>query len=162
MGLLSKIAVTVAAMAITVQPAQACWNAQAQNAVKIKHLTTMLMVTALRCRKSHSNFLPNYNKFVQKHNSLIGSQNALIRMQLRKTMGKRAVRSANDRISIGFANRYGGGHPTMDCAALSKFARDMGSQQRSLASLVRIADSKLGQTKVPGRRCSAKIAARRK
>jgi len=156
MGLFSKIVVSVA-----VQPAQACWNTQTHNAVKIKHLTTMLMVTALRCRKSQSNFLPHYNQFVMKHNSLIGSQNALIRGHLRKTMGKRAVLTANDRISIGFANRYGSGHPTMDCATLSNFTKEMASQQRNIASLVSIADSKLGQTGVPGRRCEVVIAARK-
>ena len=161
MTIFKKTLISAVAMTVAIQPAQACWNQQAHNAVKIKHLTTMLMVTALRCRTEQSNFLAHYNKFVLKHNSLIGAQNALIRSNLRRTMGKRRAVSVSDNMSVGFANRYGNGHPTMNCAELSMFAQEMASQQRNIASLAGIVDTKLGQTGVPGRTCTVTIAARK-
>ncbi|MGB5076504.1 MAG: hypothetical protein WBO17_03390, partial [Sphingorhabdus sp.] len=84
-----KVAVFAVLGGIMMQPAQACWTNAAQDAAKIKHLNTMLMVTALRCRNTPDNFLPQYNRFVAKHNALIGQQNNVLRTYLAQTHGSR-------------------------------------------------------------------------
>jgi hypothetical protein len=159
-GIFKKAALAAVMTIASVQPAQACWDNAGQNAVKIKHLNTMLMVTALRCRGGADNFLPQYNRFVTNNSALIGSQNKLIKAQLAQSSGSKGAEGALDRMSIGFANTYGTGHKSMGCRELKQLAADLSSEQQGVATLTLAADQAVGETRLPGGVCAARIARR--
>ncbi|WP_373474930.1 S-adenosyl-L-homocysteine hydrolase [Sphingorhabdus sp.] len=147
-------------MAICSQPAQACWTNAAQDAAKIKHLNTMLMVTALRCRNTPDNFLPHYNRFVVKHNSLIGSQNTALKGHLAQTYGARGAEGALDRMSIGYANSYGNGHKNMDCKQLKDLASKLSSESHGVVTMAAAADIVITGQSWSGPACPVRIAKR--
>ena len=162
MGVLLKNAALFATViALSTQPAQACWDNAAQNAAKISNLNMMLMVTALRCRGGNDNFLAQYNKFVKINNALLGSQNSLIRAQFAKTIGANGAESALDKLATGYANIYGAGHPNMDCNALKALAMRVAEEKQDVASLSAIADRAVANSALPGGRCPTSIAARK-
>lgn len=153
-----KAALVAVVAAMSVQPAQACWTNAAEDAAKIKHLNTMLMVTALRCRNTSDNFLPQYNRFVTKHNALIGSQNNLLKSHLAKTHGARGAEGALDRLSIGFANSYGTGHKKMGCRELKTLAASLSTANHGVATMAAEADRAVDHRSLSGARCAAKIS----
>lgn len=157
-NILRKTALIAVVAAITVQPAQACWTNAANDAAKIKHLNTMLMVTALRCRNTSDNFLPQYNRFVSKHNALIGSQNNLLKSHLAKTHGARGAEGALDRLSIGFANSYGMGHKKLGCRDLKQLAASLSTSNHGVATMALEADKAVDHRSLPGARCPTKVA----
>jgi hypothetical protein len=159
-GIFKKAALVAATVMATAQPAQACWTNAGQDAVKIKHLNTMLMVTALRCRGGADNFLMHYNRFVTNNNSLIGSQNILIKSHLAQSVGARGAENALDRMSIGFANSYGTGHSRMSCGELKRLASDLASQRHGAATLAAAADQVIDHQSMPGGTCSVRMAKR--
>jgi hypothetical protein len=158
--ILKKAVLGAVLMAVSVQPAQACWTNAAQDAAKIKHLNTMLMVTALRCRNTIDNFLPSYNQFVVKHNSLIGAQNAELRHYLSATYGARGAESALDRMSIGYANSYGNGHKEMDCGQLKDLATRLASEHHGVLTMAAVADVNVVGTSWTGATCPKRMATR--
>jgi hypothetical protein len=158
---LRKAALAAVVAALTVQPAQACWTNASQDAAKIKHLNTMLMVTALRCRNTADNFLPQYNRFVTKHNALIGSQNNVLKSHLAQTYGAGGALNALDRMSIGYANSYGNGHKRMGCSELKQLATELSTQPHGVATMAAIADSTVDSKSWVGQACPVSIARRR-
>lgn len=157
---LRKTALAAVVAALTVQPAQACWTNASQDAAKIKHLNTMLMVTALRCRNTPDNFLPHYNRFVIKHNALIGSQNSVLKSHLAQTYGAGGAVNALDRMSIGFANSYGNGHKRMGCKELKQLAADLANQPHGVTTMASIADQSVDAKSWVGQACPVSIAKR--
>jgi hypothetical protein len=160
-SILRKAALAAVVAALTVQPAQACWTNASQDAAKIKHLNTMLMVTALRCRNTPDNFLPQYNRFVTKHNALIGSQNNVLKSHLAQTYGAGGAVNALDKMSIGFANSYGNGHKRMGCRELKQLATDLSTQPHGVATMAAIADQSVDAKSWVGQACPVSIAQRR-
>lgn len=160
-GFIRKAALAAVLAALTVQPAQACWSNASQDAAKIKHLNTMLMVTALRCRNTPDNFLPQYNRFVAKHNALIGSQNNLLKTQLAQTSGAGGALNALDRMSIGYANSYGNGHRNMNCGELKQLALDLSTQSHGVSTMAALADRVVVGQSWSGKACAVSIAQRR-
>lgn len=158
--ILKRAALGVVLMAVSVQPAQACWTNAAQDAAKIKHLNTMLMVTALRCRNTADNFLPDYNQFVVKHNSLIGAQNTALRNHLSATYGARGAEGALDRMSIGYANSYGNGHRAMDCRQLKNLAAKLASETHGVVTMAAVADVTVVGGSWSGATCPTRMATR--
>lgn len=158
--ILKRAALSVVLMAVSVQPAQACWTNAAQDAAKIKHLNTMLMVTALRCRNTADNFLPDYNQFVVKHNSLIGAQNAALKNHLSATYGARGAEGALDRMSIGYANSYGNGHRAMDCRQLKNLAAKLASEPHGVMTMAAVADATVVGQSWSGATCPTRMATR--
>lgn len=157
-----RVAALGAAMAMmTAQPAQACWSNASQDAAKIKHLNTMLMVTALRCRNTPDNFLPQYNQFVGKFSALIGTQNNLLRAQLAQTNGAGGAMNALDRMSIGYANSYGTGHRSMTCGDLKRLATELVEQSHVATTLAAVADRVVIGQSWSGQECPVVIASRR-
>jgi hypothetical protein len=140
--------------AVGIQPANACWNSTATDALQIKHLNTMLMATALRCRNTGDNFLPEYNKFVNKYNILIGQQNGIVRAELAKTLGPKGALAKSDNLSVGFANTYGAGHPNMDCGALKDLMLDIADGDENAATLSDLAGRVVLRSEVPGVKCT--------
>jgi|GEM_PF-1316776 hypothetical protein len=155
-----KLACVAVMVALSSQPAHACWTNAAQDAAKIKHLNTMLMVTALRCRNTPDNFLPHYNRFVTKHNSLIGSQNAALKGHLAQTYGARGAEGALDRMSIGFANSYGNGHKALNCKQLKELAAKLSSESHGVVTMAAAADLTVVGQSWSGPVCPARIATR--
>lgn len=155
-----KAALAAVVAALTVQPAQACWSSASQDAAKIKHLNTMLMVTALRCRNTADNFLPQYNRFVTQHNALIGSQNNVLKAHLSQTYGAGGAMNALDKMSIGFANSYGTGHKRMNCRELKQLASDLSTTQHGVATMVAVADRAVDTQSWSGQACPARMATR--
>lgn len=145
---------------VLVQPAQACWTNAAQDAAKIKHLNTMLMVTALRCRNTPDNFLPQYNRFVAKHNVLIGAQNLELRNHLSATYGPGEAEDALDRMSIGYANSYGTGHKAMNCRQLKELADKLGTETHGVMTMAAVADVAVTGQSWNGATCPSRIATR--
>ena len=141
-----------------VQPAQACWTNAAQDAAKIKHLNTMLMVTALRCRNTADNFLPHYNRFVAKHNGLIGSQNNVLKSHLAATYGSGGALNALDRMSIGYANSYGMGHRMMGCSELKALASKLSSEPHGVVTMAAAADAAVTGQSWSGATCPSRMA----
>jgi Golgi nucleoside diphosphatase len=157
-----RIAVLGMAMAtMIVQPANACWSNASQDAAKIKHLNTMLMVTALRCRNTADNFLPQYNQFVVKFSALIGIQNTLLRAQLAQANGAGGALNALDRMSIGYANSYGTGHRSMTCSDLKLLATELVEQPHVTTTLAAVADRVVIGQSWSGQECPVVIASRR-
>jgi hypothetical protein len=146
---------------MSVQPAQACWTNAAQDAAKIKHLNTMLMVTALRCRNTSDNFLPHYNRFVVKHNALIGSQNNVLKSHLAATHGAGGALNALDRMSIGYANSYGNGHKVMGCSELKALASKLASESHGVVTMAAAADFAVTGQSWSGATCATRIAGRK-
>lgn len=159
-NLLQKATLAALLISVSVQPAQACWTNAAQDAAKIKHLNTMLMVTALRCRNTADNFLPEYNRFVTRHNSLIGSQNTELKRYLSATYGARGADGALDRMSIGYANSYGTGHKSMGCAQLRDLAARLSSEPMRVDAMAAVADSAVIGQSWSGASCSTRMASR--
>lgn len=157
-GFLRRAALVAVVTAMSAQPAQACWNTAAQDAAKIKHLNTMLMVTALRCRNTADNFLPHYNRFVVKHNALIGSQNRVLKTHLAATHGAGGAVNALDRMSIGYANSYGTGHKAMDCSQLKALAAKLSIEPHGAATLAAAADFHITGKSWSGATCPTRIA----
>ncbi len=157
---IKKTAFVVVVSAMSVQPAQACWTSAAQDAAKIKHLNTMLMVTALRCRNTADNFLPQYNRFVKKHNDLIGSQNNILKSQLAQNYGAGGAVNALDRMSIGFANSYGTGHRVMDCRQLKDLAAKLSDEPHGVVTMAAAADFAVTGPSWSGQSCPVNIARR--
>jgi hypothetical protein len=160
-NILRKAALVAVVTALSVQPAQACWSSAAQDAAKIKHLNTMLMVTALRCRNTADNFLPQYNRFVTKHNALIGSQNNVLKSHLAATHGAGGAMNALDRMSIGYANSYGNGHKAMDCRQLKALATKLSSEPHGVATMAAEADFAVTGQSWSGATCPARMAGRK-
>lgn len=115
----------------------------------------MLMATALRCRNTSSDFLPDYNRFVNKYNVLIGQQNGIVRAELAKTLGPKGALAKSDNLSVGYANTYGAGHPDMDCGALKDLMQDMAKGDENAATLSDLADRVILRSEVPGAICTA-------
>jgi hypothetical protein len=150
-------------LAISAQPANACWNDKAADALKIKHLNTMLMATALRCRNTPDDFLLHYNAFVEKHNDMLGAQNAIVRLELSKTLGNGGAVARSDNLSVGYANAYGAGHPTLNCRQLKSLAIDIADKTSDARNFSIIADRVLNPTDIPGAICKvepSKIASK--
>jgi hypothetical protein len=158
--LLGKAALAAVCFAVSFQPVHACWSNAAQDAAKIKHLNTMLMVTALRCRNTPDNFLPEYNRFVKRHSSLIGTQNAALRNHLSATYGKRGAEGALDRMSIGYANSYGTGHKSMNCGQLRELAAKLASEPLGIMSMAAVADGSVIGQSWSGAACPKRVAQR--
>ena len=153
-----KTALAAAVIIMPAQPAHACWSTAAQDAAKIKHLNTMLMVTALRCRNTADNFLPQYNRFVTKHNALIGSQNNILKSHLAATYGTGGALNALDRMSIGYANSYGNGHREMGCGQLKDLAGQLASEPHGVVTMAAAADIAVTGRSWSGATCPARIA----
>jgi hypothetical protein len=149
-----KYLIAATMFAAGIQPANACWNSTATDALKIKHLNTMFMATALRCRNTRDDFLPDYNRFVNKYNILIGQQNGIVRAELAKTLGAKGALAKSDNLSVGYANTYGAGHPDMDCGALKDLMRDIAKGDKNAATLSDLADRVTLRSEVPGAKCA--------
>jgi hypothetical protein len=156
----SKIIAAIMAASIFCQPAQACWDNLAVQAASIRHLDAMLMVTALRCRTGRDNFLSEYNAFITANNTVLGSQNAQLKLHFVKTVGSKSAENAADHFTIQISNRYGAGNSNMNCHQLKALAGQLASRSHEVFELAAVADKMVGMPELVGGRCHAQIASR--
>lgn len=115
----------------------------ASAAEKLRKLDIMLMVTGLRCRTSADNFLEDFQAFEAAHMPELNAAARDLKIQIARQEGKDAAERALDRIGVGMANQFGGGHPWLDCHALKELAHALAMTQGT-AVLQDAADLALG------------------
>lgn len=111
--------------------ASLCWAtpASAQDgalaAEKLRRLDIMLMVTSLRCRGSEADFLGDYHRFAARHLDVMNNAGRQLQAHYSITHGAAGANRALDDISTGMANRYGRGHPWLECDDLRQVAQEL-------------------------------------
>jgi hypothetical protein len=129
-------------MALTVMAAPVVAQSSS-NAEKVRRLDMMLMVTSLRCRTTPDNFQADYRSFTARQSAQLQKANADLRRQFAAQKGGPGANRELDRISTDMANRYGLGHPWMNCAQLGKVTRELAAGTGD-ALLAAAADRLLG------------------
>ncbi|WP_435417806.1 S-adenosyl-L-homocysteine hydrolase [Parerythrobacter aurantius] len=108
-------------------PAQAMYSHGEAEA--LRKLDIMLMVSSLRCRFGEDNFQADYERFSARHLSTLNGAYRTLHDGLSRTHGpKRATRMLDD-ISVKMANRYGLGHPWLDCRQLKEVTRELADRR---------------------------------
>lgn len=120
-------------------PARADPNGDAE---KLRRLDIMLMVTSLRCRTTADNFQRDFQQFEATHLADLNAAASVLRQGLAGRYGAAGASRALDRMSTSMANRYGQGHPTLNCAQLKAVAQTL-ARMRGRAVLVEAADQLL-------------------
>lgn len=108
----------------------------------VRKLDIMLMVTALRCRRTADNFQPDYQRFSSNHLPALNAASRTLQANLVKKSGAQGAKRALDKISVGMANEYGNGHPWLGCGELKQIAKNLASDKDS-AKLAATADDLL-------------------
>lgn len=147
MGITTKLLAAATATAMLAGSANAaCWTDAAYQAAQVRELDTMLMVQALRCRKTSASFLSEYNRFVQV------SRPALIRAnaELKAHFGGL---NAYDNYMTTVANRYGAGSGDLDCRDTAGIVREGLAAKGSAEELSRLAADADLRPDVDGSRC---------
>ncbi|WP_114522132.1 S-adenosyl-L-homocysteine hydrolase [Altererythrobacter sp. ZODW24] len=99
-----------------------------QTASQVRSLDIMLMVSSLRCRTGPHDFRLDYQRFSANHLTELNVASRTMKADLARKHGTRGSKRALDKVSIGMANRFGGGHPYLDCAGLKKVTSELADQ----------------------------------
>jgi hypothetical protein len=143
----SRVAPALAAASLCIaMPAHA--GAPMSGAEKLRRLDIMLMVTGLRCRATHDDFISDYGRFTTRHMGTLNQANAQLRQQLAVSHGSGGAQRALDRLSTTMANNYGLGHPWLGCRELKMVARNLAAVQ-GRATLEEAADQLLARSGSP-------------
>lgn len=168
MGILNKALAGLTATAMLAGPAQAgCWTDAHYKAAQVRELDTMLMVEALRCRKTSANFVHHYNHFVEVSRTALLKANADLRAHFAAEVGERGALNAYDNYMTTVANRYGAGTEGLACEDVASIVAAAASAQGDAVELHRVALAADMRPSVSGDRCGAgalpqvTIAARR-
>lgn len=148
MGKFARItatAVSAAMLAGSAVPAQAAASDYV-SAEKLRKLDIMLMVTALRCRHGADNFQADYEKFSRNHHPTMQAAAGTMQSSLARKQGAKAARRSLDKISVTMANRYGQGHPWLECHELKQVTRDLAADRDS-SRLLAAADQLLANNR---------------
>ena len=147
MGIITKALGAAATTALLASPANAgCWTDAAYQAAQVRELDTMLMVQALRCRKTSANFLSSYNRFVQVSRPALLQANA----ELKAHFGGL---NAYDNYMTTVANRYGAGTGDLDCHDTAAIVRAALATKGSSEALYRLAVDAKMEPAIDGSRC---------
>ena len=133
---LNRFAAVLAAVSTLALATPAHAETSAGEAIKLRKLDIMLMVTALWCRHSPYGFQDDYYRFAANHLSELNQSAATLRGSLKGTYGDKGAERALDRMSVMIANRYGQGHPTMNCQQLQSEVRSLAGDTRPGSLLV--------------------------
>ena len=133
MGRIIRSCVATLAILGTTAAQANCWSPQAVTAAKIRNFDTMLMVSALRCRTSNSNFMASYGAFMnQNRGSLV-----VAGLELQKHFGSA---SGYDHYAISVANHYGAGVQGMSCADLASITESARSAAMTAEQIADLAE----------------------
>ncbi|MCK0128587.1 hypothetical protein [Erythrobacter sp. F6033] len=136
-----------AAFALTAASTASALNAQeadqsyispiAANAENIRSLNIMLMVTSLRCRTGAHDFRGEYDLFARTHQQNLADAHKHLSRNMVATYGSKGPKRTLDRIGVTIANRYGDGHPTLDCSDLKSATSELArTQDRARLSVI--------------------------
>jgi hypothetical protein len=149
----------VLAMSLTLSAAQAaCWQADAVAAAKVRDLDTMLMVAALRCRNSGSDFLTQYNGFVRSSRTALSVANDRLRGHFAIGLDAKAALIAYDRYVTSLANRYGAGSEGLNCRDMASINDAAAREGASFLELEALATRAEVEPILIGGRCPVVIA----
>jgi hypothetical protein len=131
----------------------ACWSDAAYKAAQVRELDTMLMVEALRCRKTSANFVHEYNRFVVASRPALLQANAALRGHFARQFGDKGALNAYDNYMTTVANRYGAGTQGLDCNDMASIVRTGLAAKGSAAALHDIAERAQMVPTIRGGRC---------
>ena len=147
MGIINKALAAATATAMLAGSANAaCWTQAAYQAAQVRELDTMLMVQALRCRKTSASFLSSYNRFVQVSRPALIKANAELKVHF-------GGLNAYDNYMTTVANRYGAGTDGMDCGDVASVVRAGLAANGSAEKLYQVALDANLEPALDGSRC---------
>ena len=154
MGILGKALTAVTGVAMLAGSANAaCWTDEAYKAAQVRELDTMLMVEALRCRKTVANFVADYNRFVVASRPALIQANATLKGHFARIVGERGALNAYDNYMTTVANRYGAGTEGLNCADVASMVRAASAAKGSADELHRLAVTAQMYPAIDGDRC---------
>lgn len=143
MKLSNRVAAALSAVAIIASaPAHAT---PGDDAEKVRRLDIMLMVSALRCRKTADGFQEDYNRFSAAHLGELNASANTLKKTLEARFGASAAKRELDKMSVSMANTYGQGHPWLDCRELKEATKGLAGNHAPDA-LLSAADTLLGDS----------------
>jgi hypothetical protein len=153
------LAVVAACGALATPVNAACWSSAAYRAAQVRELDTMMMVEALRCRRTDANFLPAYNEFVRTSRAALIKANDELRAQFATTVGTARALGAYDDYMTTVANRYGAGTAGIDCGDMASIAAAAAAANGSGEALAALAERADMRPNLPGARCERDLPA---
>lgn len=124
MGMFAKsIAAALGAALFTNAAAASCWSDDAYKAAQLREFDTMMMVEALRCRKTPANFVHHYNTFVVASRPALVKANAHLRGHFEKRHGAKQALNFYDNYMTTVANRYGAGTEGLKCEDMASIVQ---------------------------------------
>lgn len=154
MHIWKKALATVTGAALLAGSANAaCWTDEAYKAAQVRELDTMLMVEALRCRKTAANFVADYNRFVVASRPALIQANAALKGHFARIVGERGALNAYDNYMTTVANRYGAGSEGLDCSDVASMVKAAAAAKGSADELHRLAVRAEMYPAVDGERC---------
>lgn len=115
----------VMALGLMLGAAPAAAQSVTSEAEQLRQLDIMLMVTALRCRNGSADFQSDYNRFAARHLDTMNRAARELRAQYASGQSEVQARRRIDRLSTTIANRFGQGHPWLECGQLRQVTRDL-------------------------------------
>ena len=88
------------------------------DAVKLRKLEIMLMVTSLRFHNGVHDFRGELGQFSTMHSAKLCAAKVDLKRGFSAQYGSNGIKWALDRMGVKMANTYGSGHPWMNCAEL--------------------------------------------
>jgi hypothetical protein len=159
MTFFAKGAALFAAAAALATPVEAaCWSDAAYRAAQVRELDTMLMVEALRCRRTAPDFVSDYNAFVQHSRPALVRVNDELRQHFAANVGAARALDAYDRYVTTVANRYGAGVSGLGCDDMRNILRAAAGAKGALPALIELAEAADMQPALPGARCTGPAA----
>lgn len=157
---LLQVALVGAVVTAPLPAKAACWDSVAVEAAMVRDLQSKLMVAALRCVKSQSDLLPEYNSFVERHRTALQTGNQRLRDHFAKGVDARTAANEYDRFAVRLANSYGAGTGDVsDCGRAKALAANALTVSGDFSDLARFAAENGGPQMIFADRCRIVIAA---
>lgn len=154
MKIVTKVIAAATAAALCAGSASAaCWSDAAYEAAQVREFDTMLMVQALRCRKTDANFVEAYNRFVVASRPALLKANATLKSHFAAEFGERGALNAYDNYMTTVANRYGAGTDGLDCEDVAGMVQMALQAKGSPSALSELADMVQMTPSVQADRC---------
>jgi hypothetical protein len=126
---------TLSATPVNAMPAPRAAGYGSIAAEKVRQLDIMLMVSSLRCRNTADNFQADYAAFSAAHLTELNQASQTLESDFARRFGSSGAQRALDKLSTSMANRYGQGHPWLDCHDLKLVTRELAGDRRTDALL---------------------------
>jgi hypothetical protein len=158
--MMQKFVAAAIAAAMPLAPASAatCWKPVAVEAAQIRDFEMMLMVSALRCRSTGSNFLAAYNRFIREKREALIQVNDELREHFRLMAGPVGALGAYDNYVTQLANVYGAGPDGLACRDLQSITDAANALPPTRSALLELADAAGVTPHLSGARCDVVMA----